>query len=140
MVEYNGRGIIESQSRILEDLLEKTAFKDGLRHILNNIDPENSPQLVRAFLGKDIEVTLALMAALPALANAVILALDELLSQVREKFPPALLNHFVQSLLEDIDRETLARVMTGTKELGDQLSPVFKAAWEAAQEQEKEGN
>ena len=140
MAEYKGRGIIDSQSRILEELLEKTAFKDGLRHILRNIDPENSPQLVRTFLGKDIEVTLALMAALPALANAVILGLDELISQIQEKFPPALLTAFTQSLLEDIDKVALARVMSGAKDLGDQLSPVFKAAWKAVHEQEKEGN
>jgi len=140
MAEYTGRGIIDSQSRILEELLEKTAFKDGLRHILNNIDPENSPQLVRTLLGRDIEVTLALMSSLPALANAVILALDELISQVQEKFPPALLNDFVQALLEDIDKVALARVMTGAKDLGDQLSPVFTAVWKAADQQEKEGN
>jgi hypothetical protein len=140
MAEYEGRGIIDSQSRILEALLEKTAFKDGLRHVLQNIDPENSPKLVRALMGKDIEVTLALMAALPALANAVILALDELLSQVRDKFPPALLNDFVQSLLEDVDKETLARVLSGAKDLGDQLSPVFKAAWEVTHKQKKEAN
>jgi hypothetical protein len=139
MAEYTRRGIIESQSRILEDLLEKTAFKDGLRHFLNNIDPENSPNLIRTLMGKDIEVTLALMAALPALANAIILALDELISQVREKFPPALLADFTKSLLDDIDKEALARVMTGGKELGDQLSPVFKAAGKAAHEQGKEG-
>jgi hypothetical protein len=140
MAEYEGRGIIDSQSRILEELLEKTAFKDGLRHILLNIDPENSPQLVRTLMSKDIEGTLALISVLPALANAVILALDELISQVREKFSPALLNDFVQSLLEDIDRETLARVMSGMKELSDQLSPVFKTAWKAADKQGKEGN
>jgi len=140
MAEHEGRGIIDAQSRILEELLDKTAFKDGLRHFLRNIDPENSPKLVRAFLGKDIEVTLALVAALPELINALILALDELISQVREKFPPALLKDFVQSLLDDIDREALSRVMTGTKELGDQLTPVFREALKAAHEQTKEGN
>jgi hypothetical protein len=139
MAEYEGRGIIDSQSRILGELLEKTAFKDGLRHFLRNIDPENSPNLVRTFLGKDIEVALALMRALPALANAVILALDELISQVREKFPPALLAAFVQSLLEDIDRESLARVMKEAKDLGEDLSPVFEAVWKASDEQGKEG-
>ena len=140
MAEHKGRGIIDAQSRILEELFDKTAFKDGLRHFLRNIDPENSPKLVRTLLGKDIEVTLALMAALPELINALILALDELISQVRVKFPPALLNDFVRSLLDDIDREALTRVMTGTKELGDQLSPVFREALKAAHEQTKEGN
>ena len=140
MAEHEGRGIIDAQSRILEELLDKTAFKDGLRQFLRNIDPENSPKLVRTLLGKDIEVTLALMAALPELLNVFILALDELISQVKEKFPPALLNDFVRSLLDDIDQETLARAITGAKELGDQLSPVFKEALKAARESTKEGN
>ena len=140
MAEYKSTGIIDSQSRILEELLEKTAFKDGLRHFLQNMDPENSPQLVRTFLGKDIEVTLALMSSLPALANAVILALDELISQIQDKFPPVLLADLTQSLLEDIDKDALSRVITGTKDLGENLSPVFKAAWKAVHKQEKEGN
>ncbi len=140
MAEHEGRGIIDSQSRILEELLEKTAFKDGLRHFLQNMDPENSPQLIRTFLGKDIEITLALMGALPALTNAVILALDELISQVRKKFPPALLADFTQSLLDDVDKVALSRLMSGAKDLGDQLSPVFSAAWKAVHEQDKEEN
>ena len=139
MAEYTGKGIIDSQSRIIEELLEKTAFKDGLRHILNNIDPENSPQLVRTLLGKDIEVTLAIMSVLPALANALILAIDEMISQIQEKFSPALLADLTQSLLDDIDKVALARIMSGAKDLGDQLSPVFKAALKAVHEQEKEG-
>ena len=140
MTEIEARGIIDSKRRIIEELLEKTAFKDSLRLFLRNIDPENTPQLIRSLLSKDIEVTLALMSSLPALANVVILALDELISQVREKFTPALLNDFVESLLDDIDRESLAHLMKGSKELSDQLSPVFKALWKAVDEQSKEGN
>ena len=140
MTEIEARGIIDSKRRIIEELLEKTAFKDSLRLFLRNIDPENTPQLIRSLLSKDIEVTLALMSSLPALANVVILALDELISQVREKFTPALLNDFVESLLDDIDRESLAHLMSGVKELSDQLSPVFKSLWKAVDEQTKEGN
>ena len=138
MAYHETRGIIDSKRRILEEILGKTAFKDSLRHFLNNLDPENSPQLVRTFMSRDVEVTLALAAALPALANAIILGLDEAISQVKDKFPPALLNDFVQSLLEDIDGESLARLMAGAKELSDQLSPVFKAVRDAAGEQERE--
>ena len=138
MAYHEARGIIDSKRRILEEILGKTAFKDSLRHFLNNLDPENSPQLVRTIMSRDVEVPLALAAVVPVLANAVILGLDEAITQVKDKFPPALLNDFVQSLLEDIDRESLAHLMAGVKELSEQLSPVFKAAWAAADEQGKE--
>ncbi len=138
MAYHEARGIIDSKRRILEEILGKTAFKDSLRHFLNNLDPENSPQLVRTIMSRDVEVPLALAAVVPVLANAVILGLDEAITQVKDKFPPALLNDFVRSLLEDIDRESLARLMAGVKELSEQLSPVFKAAWAAADEQGKE--
>ncbi|HOO45108.1 MAG TPA: hypothetical protein PLM29_02685 [Deltaproteobacteria bacterium] len=138
MAYHEARGIIDSKRRILEEILGKTAFKDSLRHFLNNLDPENSPQLVRTIMSRDVEVPLALAAVVPVLANAVILGLDEAITQVKDKFPPALLNDFVQSLLEDIDRESLAHLMAGVKELSEQLSPVFRAAWDAADEQGKE--
>ncbi len=137
MAEQTGRGIIDSNNRILEEVLDKPAFKEGLRLVLMNIDPQNSPRLVRTILGTDVEVPLAIVGALPALANAVILALDELIIQVREKFPPVLLADIVESLLNEIDPESLARVMAGAKDLSELLSPVFRAAWTAAQQQQQ---
>ncbi len=131
MTEHAGRGIIESKSRIIEELLEKTAFKDSLRLFLRNIDPENSPQLVRTILGKDVEVPLALVGVLPAIANCIIRAVEELIIQVNEKFPPPLLAGFVESLLEEIDKEALERAIANAKVLADDLAPVFKEAWKA---------
>ena len=134
MTEHTGRGVIESQSRIISELLEKTAFKEGLRLFLRNIDPENSPQLVRTILGKDVEVPLALMGALPSIANCLIRAIEELIIQVSEKFPPPLLAGFMESLLEEIDKEALARTITNAKGLAEDLAPVFQAAWKAIEE------
>jgi len=134
MTEHTGRGIIESQSRIIAELLEKTSFKEGLRLFLRNIDPENSPQLVRTILGKDVEVPLALMGALPSIANCLIRAIEELIIQVSEKFPPPLLAGFMESLLEEIDKEALARTITNAKGLAEDLTPVFQAAWKAIEE------
>lgn len=122
------RGIIDSKNRILEDLLGKTAFKDALRQILNNIDPENSPQLVRTLIGKDIEVALSLVAALPSIANALILALDELLHQIKDNFPLQLIADITESLVNEVDTDALARVMDGMSDLNRDLSPIFRAA------------
>ena len=91
MEERSNMGFIETRSRIIDELLEKTAFKDSLRLFLKNIDPNSCAELVRTLLGKDIEVPLALAGALPVIANCFIKAGHELIVQVRDKFSPELL-------------------------------------------------
>jgi hypothetical protein len=128
MEERSNVDFIETKSRIMEELLEKTAFKDSLRLFLKNIDPEGCAQLVRTFLGKDIEVPLAVAGALPVLANCLIKAGHEFIVQIRDKFPPALLVSFTESLVDEIDKETLVSLITECRALGNDLSPVFLAA------------
>jgi hypothetical protein len=81
-----------------------------------------------------VEVPLALMGALPSIANCLIRAIEELIIQVSEKFPPPLLAGFMESLLEEIDKEALARTITNAKGLAEDLTPVFQAAWKAIEE------
>jgi hypothetical protein len=121
-------GFIETRNRIMDELLEKTAFKDSLRLFLKNIDPDSCAELVRTLLGKDIEVPLAFAGALPVIANCFIKAGHELIVQVREKFSPALLASFVESLLDEIDKDTLAHLIAESRALGNDLAPVFLAA------------
>ncbi|MGO9146939.1 MAG: hypothetical protein ACLQDF_11280 [Desulfomonilia bacterium] len=135
MEENTNTGLIESRSRVLEELLAKTTFKDSLRLFLKSIDPESSPHLVRTMLGTDIEVPLAVAGALPVLANCFIKAGHELIVQVREKFPPPLLASFVESLLDEIDKETLANLIVEAKELKNDLAPLFFAVWKVIQDQ-----
>jgi hypothetical protein len=93
-------------------------------------------------LGTDIEVPLAMVGALPAIANCFIKAGMELVVQVRGKFPPPLLASFVESLFQDIDKETLAGLIKEIKDLGKDLAPVFQTALKAIDEksvQDKEG-
>jgi hypothetical protein len=129
MEERSNMGFIETRSRVLDELLEKTAFKDSLRLFLKNIDPNSCAELVRTLLGKDIEVPLALAGAVPVIANCLIKAGHELIVQVRDKFSPELLASFVESLLDEIDKDTLARLITESRALGSDLAPVFLAAW-----------
>jgi hypothetical protein len=138
MENNTNTGFIETKSRILDELLAKTAFKESLRLFLKNIDPKSAPQLVRTLLGRDIEVPLAIVGALPAIANCFIKALDELITQVRDKFPPPLLASFVESLLEEIDKETLVRLINETKDLGKDLAPVFQSAWKSVEDAGKQ--
>ena len=134
MEERPNIGFIETRSRIIGELLEKTAFKDSLRLFLKNIDPNSCAELVRTLLGKDIEVPLALAGALPVIANCFIKAGHELIVQVRDKFSPALLASFVESLLDEIDKETLARLIAEGRALGNDLAPVFLAAWKVIED------
>lgn len=128
------RGLVATTAEILGELLDKPAFKDSLRLFLKNIDPENSPLLVRTLLGRDIEVPLAVTGALPSLANAVLLAACELIVQVREKFPAPLLAGFAESLLSEIDKDTLARLIVEIDGLGSDLGPVFREAWRSVKD------
>ncbi len=128
------RGLVATTADILGELLDKPAFKDSLRLFLKNIDPENSPLLVRTLLGRDIEVPLAVAGVLPSLANVVLLAACELIVQVREKFPAPLLAGFVESLLSEIDRDTLARLVVEIDGLGSDLGPVFGEAWKSVKD------
>ncbi|MGD0821711.1 MAG: hypothetical protein ABSA71_13320 [Desulfomonilia bacterium] len=134
MEENTNTGFIESKSRVLDELLAKTAFKDSLRLFLKSIDPGNSPHLVRTLLGRDIEVPLAVAGALPVLANCFIKAGHELIVQIREKFPPPLLASFVESLLDEIDKETLADLIAEARELKNDLAPLFIAVWQVIQD------
>jgi hypothetical protein len=128
MTSGQNRGIVDASSRILETIMARPDFKEGLRALLNNIDPDNSPRLAQVILSKDIEIPLAFMCALPGMANIVIRMADEFVRQVNRMFPAPMLQSFAESLLSDIDYEALARAIEGVKGLGQDLAPVFDAA------------
>ncbi len=124
------RGLIDASARSLNDLLERPIFKDTLRAIFSNIDPDSSRDLVKAALWHDPEVFLAFLGVLPDIANAIIKAVDEFFIQLKEKFPPKLLNEFVESMIHDIDRESARRGLDNLKNLLNDLSPAFKKTWQ----------
>jgi hypothetical protein len=111
------KGVIDLADRILKELLKKPAFKDGVRTVLTNIDPESSRRLVRTLLWQDPEFSLGLISALPPVVNAALSGIDELLIQLREKMSPLLLHDFLLSMASCVDRETLERIIKNGKEL-----------------------
>jgi hypothetical protein len=127
MEESTNTGMIENRRRIADELLASTSFKDSLRLFLKNIDPEAGPGLVRTLLGKDVEVPMAVLSTLPAIANCLIKVSIELVVQVRSKYPPPLLAGMTQSLLHDVDSETLAGLIKEIRELAKDLAPAFSA-------------
>lgn len=134
MEDHARRGFIETKADVLGEVLGKTAFKESLRLFLKDIDPEHGPLFVRTLLERDIEVPLAVAGALPAIANSLIKAACELIVQVREKFPAPLLAGFVESLLADIDKDDLARLVTEFNDLARDLGPIVHAAWKTVQD------
>ena len=122
-------------SSILRELLKKPGFKDDVRDMLKNIDPQDGRELVKAFLWQDIEFSLGLMGGLPAIANTVIRAVDELLLQVDEKFSIELLQGFTDSLLKDIDTGSLSRALKNARPLIDALSPLLGKFWQEARDE-----
>ena len=124
----SSRGLIDAADRSLEELLSRPVFKDSLRSIIKNIDPESARRLVNTIMWKDQEVLLALLGSLPLIANTIITALDELLAQVNQKFPPELLKGFAESILADIDIDKLSSVTSRFQDLKNELSPVLDKA------------
>ena len=122
-------------SSLLKELLKKSGFKDDVRDMLKNIDPQDGRELVKAFLWQDIEFSLGLMGGLPAIANTVIRAVDELLLQVDEKFSIELLQGFTDSLLKDIDTDSLSRALKNARPLIDALSPLLGKFWQEARDE-----
>jgi len=103
------RGIIDGANRILKVLLKRPVVKNNIRAVLGNIDSDNARELARTILWEDPEIVLSLMGAVPALANVLVRFLDEVIFQVREKFPPELLREFIGAVLQDVDREAITR-------------------------------
>ncbi len=110
------KGVIDLTDRIMKELLKKPVFKDGVRTVLTNIDPESSRRLVRTLLWQDPEFFLGLISALPPVVNAALSGIDELLIQLQEKMSPLLLHDFLLSMASSVDREALERIIKNGKE------------------------
>ncbi|MRR36253.1 hypothetical protein EG829_16575 [bacterium] len=139
MDESQNMGMIENRRMIAEELLASTSFKDSLRLFMKNIDPESGPVLVRTLMGRDVEVPLAVMSTMPVIANCLIKIAMELVAQVRGKYPAPLLAGMAESLLQDVDRETLACLIREIRDLARDLAPAFSAFSQAVEEQSREG-
>ena len=117
---------------ILSEILKKPGLKEDVRDALKSINPDAGRELVKTFLWQDIEFSLGLMGGLPAIANTIIRAVDELLIHVNEKYPIELLKGFTDSLLKDIDTESVRRALKNSLPIIEALSPILKKAWQDA--------
>lgn len=132
-------GMTEGRISACRELLSSTTFKDGLRLFLKDIDPGSGPELVRTLMGTDVEVPMALVSTLPVVANTLIGMAMELVLQVRGRYPAPLLAGMAASLLQDVDRDTLASLIREARKLGRDLAPALSAFARAVEERSSAG-
>lgn len=123
------QGLVKMTGTVAERLIESPNFKENIKALLRNIDPEESPELARTLLWKDPELTLAMLGALPVILNTLIRFVDETLKEVNDKFSPELLRGFMQSLADDIDKDAMRRIIQNGSVMYAALAPVFIELW-----------
>ncbi|MFH2005876.1 MAG: hypothetical protein ABI333_04725 [bacterium] len=95
-------GWIDAAARIARTLLRSPRFKARVKIIVNHIDPDSTPELVRTLLWTDPEVALSLLGAAPHVANAAIGALGELTRQL-QTLPPTLAREVLADLASAVN-------------------------------------
>lgn len=102
---------------ILGVMLRSAAFKDILRTNLNEMSTSSGSSFVKTLMREDPEVFFALISSLPVIVNAMAKASAEFALQLRDKYPPEMLQSFLMSLLEDIDKDAFRQCFLAWKSL-----------------------
>ncbi len=113
----NNSGTTIHQGGVVEELLKTPVFKDILRNGARNIHYAKGSDMVRTVMGQDPEVFLNLMSAIPGLLNVIIRASAELGTQLKNQYPPVTLIGFLESMLSEIDTESLKKGASAWKDL-----------------------
>jgi hypothetical protein len=111
--------------RLARVLLSHPRFKTNLRRLIQGIDPDRAPGLVRALLWQDAEALLGLVSALPRAFNFVAAAAGELFRQLNT-MPPDMLRAFLAQLTKELDLETAARAADELRALLEKAEPVIE--------------
>ncbi len=104
---------MDAANRVSRELLRTPRFKAGLKMVLNSLDPDSAPDLVKTLMWEDTDVFLSLLGSLPAMVNIVFLALRELTVQL-DNFTPEMLADFMAQILEKLDGEALGEALGST--------------------------
>ncbi|HOI06089.1 MAG TPA: hypothetical protein PK213_03050 [Deltaproteobacteria bacterium] len=102
---------------IVREMLKTPAYKDILRASLGSMAHGRESPATKALMEQDPEVFLALMASIPALVNMLLRSLTELGASLKGQYPPEILVAFIESVVDDIDRETLEKCGSVWQEL-----------------------
>ena len=121
--ENKQAGAIDATDRVMQELLKTPRFKESLKVIINSVDPQSAPGLVRTLMWEDAEVFLDIVGVLPEIINAFILGGKEMLVQA-ENYPPEMLADYLSQMLDKIDGEALGSSMARGSKLHGQLQEV----------------
>lgn len=117
----DGIPLTQAGGSVLKELMGTPFIKELLWNALVDIDPANGSKLVRDLLWEDVGVALSAVDGLPAVLNYLIGAFSELIIQVEDKFPPAMLMAVVQAIRDDLDTEPLKRAGSSLARLAQGL-------------------
>lgn len=120
------RGVLDAAERILGHFIDRPGVKNAAKRLVNDLDPESSRALMRTALWRDPDLLFTAVGAVPKVVNSLITAADELLVQVESKLTPTMRSELTRALLDDIDWETLERVLDRGRSLRRELSPLFE--------------
>lgn len=123
MDDQTVKGPIEGTSRVLRELLRTPRFKQSVRIIIRDLDPQNAALLVRTLMFEDPEFFLSLVGAVPAIINATIAGFDEMTSQA-SGFPPGVLTGFMAGMVAGVDAKRLGRAAGQALTLSARLAAV----------------
>ncbi|MDP8257469.1 MAG: hypothetical protein P9M14_17120 [Candidatus Alcyoniella australis] len=103
------RGVFDGSARVLRELLASPRWRQTIRILLNELDPQNAHRLVAVLFEVDPELALSAAASAPKLCNAMIDGGAELLGRMAD-FQPDLLREFFNQLVDQIDLRGLGRL------------------------------
>lgn len=108
---------IPRQGGVIKELLKTPVFKDIFRNNATALRYGSGSGMIRSIMGQDPEVFLNLAVSAPSLVNILIRALAELGRQLKQQYPPDTLVVFMESILKEIDTDSLKQCGTVWKEL-----------------------
>ncbi len=99
-------GSIDAADRVMRELLRTPRFKNGVKVLLNSLDPKSAPGLVRTLMWEDAELFLDVVGVAPDVLNALLLGSREAIVQA-ENYPKPVLADFISQMLDKFDAEEL---------------------------------
>lgn len=103
-------GLVDAANRVTRELLRTPRFKEGIKIVLNSLDPDSASDLVKTIMWEDADIFLSLLASLPEMLNIVFLALREMTAQL-SNFTPEMLNDFMEQTVANLDGEALGEAL-----------------------------